>query len=80
MSPASQGNDGWSGTGQAWAIISTLIAGMLVIGAIGYGIDRLVGTKQHVFLGVGFVLGAGLGVYIVYLRYGRGDGGRGDPT
>ena len=75
MTPASRGNDGWSGMGEAWAIISTLIAGMLVIGAVGYLIDRLAGTK-HVFLGTGFVLGAGLGVYIVYLRYGkehRGD-------
>lgn len=65
--------------GQAWAVISTLIAGMLVIGGFGYLIDRLAGTK-HVFLGVGFVLGAGLGVYIVYLRYGGGDGGGGDPA
>jgi hypothetical protein len=32
-----------------------------------------VGT-QTVFTGIGFVLGAGVGVYIVYLRYGRGDG------
>jgi F0F1-type ATP synthase assembly protein I len=79
MPPASQGNDGWSGTGQAWAIISTLIAGMLVIGGVGSLIDRLVGDTEHVFLGAGFVVGAALGIYVVYLRYGRGDGGDG-PT
>jgi ATP synthase protein I len=58
--------------GVGWAITSTLIAGMLVIGALGYLVDALFGT-EHVFTGIGFVLGAALGVYAVYLRYGRGS-------
>jgi F0F1-type ATP synthase assembly protein I len=58
--------------GVGWAITSTLIAGMLVMGALGYLVDALFGT-EHVFTGIGFVLGAALGVYAVYLRYGRGS-------
>ena len=65
-------SDAWSGMGVGWAITSTLIAGMLVIGALGYVVDALFGT-EHVFTGIGFVLGAALGVYAVYLRYGRGS-------
>ena len=58
--------------GIGWAITSTLIAGMLVMGGLGYLVDGLVGTER-VFTGIGFVVGAALGVYAVYLRYGRGS-------
>lgn len=68
-----QRKDAWSGMGVGWAITSTLLGGMLAWGAVGYLADRLIGT-QHVFTAVGFVLGAAGGIYLVYLRYGRGDG------
>jgi F0F1-type ATP synthase assembly protein I len=55
-----------------------LIGGLITLGGLGYLIDRLVGT-QTIFTGIGFVLGGGAGVYIIYLRYGRGDGD-GDRT
>ena len=61
----------WSGMGVGWAIISTLIAGMLVLGGLGYLLDRVVGTRP-VLTAIRIVLGAGLGIYSVYLRYGRG--------
>jgi ATP synthase protein I len=64
-------NNAWSGMGTGWSITSTLIAGMLAWGAVGYLVDRLAGTHQ-VFEGIGIVLGGAGGVYIVYLRYGRG--------
>jgi ATP synthase protein I len=67
-----QRDDAWSGMGIGWAITSTLIAGMSVMGALGYLVDALFGTER-VFTGIGFVLGAALGVYTVYLRYGRGS-------
>jgi ATP synthase protein I len=60
----------WAGMGVGWAITSTLVAGMLVLGAPGYLLDRVFGT-EGVLTGVGIVLGAGVGIYIVYLRYGR---------
>lgn len=67
-------DDAWSGVGTGWAITSTLVAGILAWGGLGYLVDRLVGTSR-VFLAIGMVLGAAGGVYLVYLRYGRGDGG-----
>jgi F0F1-type ATP synthase assembly protein I len=63
---------GWEGIGTGWAITSTLIAGMLVFGFIGFVVDRLTGTNR-IFTGIGIIVGAALGVYHVYARYGRGD-------
>lgn len=67
-----QRGDAWSGMGIGWAITSTLIAGMLLMGGLGYLVDALFRTER-VFTGIGFVLGAALGVYAVYLRYGKGS-------
>jgi F0F1-type ATP synthase assembly protein I len=57
--------------GVGWAIVSTLVAGMLVLGGLGFLLDRIVGTDD-VITAIGLVLGAGFGIYIVHLRYGRG--------
>jgi F0F1-type ATP synthase assembly protein I len=55
---AGPGNENpWAGLGIGWAIIATLIAGMLVWGGLGYLLDRLVGTF-HVFMAIGTVVGA----------------------
>ena len=62
--------------GLGWTITATLVGGIFACGGIGYLVDRLVGT-EHVFTAIGFVLGAAGGIYAVYLRYGRGDGGDG---
>jgi ATP synthase protein I len=64
-------SDAWSGMGTGWAIISTLIAGMLVLGGLGFVLDRVFDTGSGL-TALGIVLGAGMGIYIVYLRYGRG--------
>ena len=64
-------SDAWSGMGTGWAITATLIAGMLVLGGLGYVLDRVLGTGAA-FTAVGIVVGAGFGIYIVYLRYGKG--------
>jgi ATP synthase protein I len=55
-----------------WAITTELIGAMVTLGGIGWLLDLLVGTDR-IFTAIGVVLGAGLGVYIVWLRYGRGD-------
>jgi ATP synthase protein I len=64
-------SEAWSGMGIGWAITSTLVAGMVTVGGLGYLLDRVLGTGT-VFTAIGFVLGAASGIYIVYLRYGRG--------
>ena len=73
MSGGPRRNNAWSGMGTGWAIISILLGGMLVWGAVGYLIDRLAGTSR-IFTGIGMLIGGAGGVYLVYLRYGRGDG------
>jgi ATP synthase protein I len=54
----------------AWGMVSTLVAGPLVWGAIGMLIDSLVGTTR-IFLPLGIVLGFVVSFYIVYVRFGR---------
>lgn len=61
--------------GTGLAIASTMLAGMLVWGGLGYLVDRLVWSSR-VFTAFGIILGAAAGGYIVYLRYGRSDRGR----
>ena len=63
----------WSGFGTGWAITTELLSAIAVWGGIGYLADRLVGTTR-VFLPVGLVLGAIGGIYLIYMRHGKGDG------
>lgn len=64
--------DGWQGVGTGWSVVSTLVSGLATLGGLGYLADRLFGTGT-LLTGIGFVLGAALGVYIVYLRFGKED-------
>jgi F0F1-type ATP synthase assembly protein I len=57
--------------GIGWAITSTLVGGIVTVGGLGYLLDRVLGTET-VFTAIGIVLGAVSGIYIVYLRWGRG--------
>jgi ATP synthase protein I len=72
MSKGPLRNDAWSRMGAGWGIASTLLAGILVCGGIGYLIDLLIGVGR-VFFAVGMVAGAIVGVYVVYVQYGRSD-------
>ena len=73
MSQGPRRNDAWSGMGTGWGIASTLLAGILVCGGLGYLIDLLIGAGR-VFFAVGMVAGGVVGVYLVYVQYGRRDG------
>jgi ATP synthase protein I len=68
----SRKSEAWSGMGIGWAITSTLIAGIALVGGLGYLLDRVLDT-EYVITAIGIVLGSGAGTYIVYLRYGRGE-------
>ena len=46
-------------------------------GGLGYLADRLLGIEPRILTAVGIVLGAGLAIYLVYLRFGKGEGNRG---
>ncbi len=57
----------WQGLGEAWTALSTIISGVVVWGAIGYGLDRLFGTRP-IFFVIGAVLGNFGAIYLVYKR------------
>lgn len=58
--------------GEAWSVIGTLFAGILVWGGIGFLLDVWLDLRW-LFLPVGMVIGVGASIYMVYLRYGRDD-------
>ena len=64
--PASSGR----GDEFVWSLVGTLVGGPLTWGAIGAGVDYLVGTTR-IFLPIGVVLGFITSVLVVYLRFGR---------
>jgi ATP synthase protein I len=57
---------GHEGESLVWGLISTLVGGPAVWGAIGYGVDRLLDTSA--FLPVGVVVGFVTSFYIVYVK------------
>ncbi len=65
--------DPWRGIGTAWAVMGTLLAGIVVWGGIGYVVDRLIGF-HWLFLPVGMLIGVSTSIYLVYVRYGRDHG------
>lgn len=68
----------WAGMGIGWAITATMVGGIALWGGLGYLADRLLGITPRILTAVGMVLGAGGAIYLVYLRYGKGNGSSGD--
>lgn len=65
--PKTNPQTGWSGMGQAWAILSELASAIIVWGGIGYGLDHLFHTGPVLFA-IGMVIGYGAGVFLIYRR------------
>ena len=57
---------GHEGESQVWGLISTLVGGPAVWGAIGYGVDQGLGTAA--LLPIGVVVGFVTSFYIVYVK------------
>lgn len=57
----------WNGMGEAWTYLSTLFSGIAVWGAIGYGLDKWLGTDPVLFV-IGALLGNFAGIYLIYIR------------
>lgn len=53
----------------AWSIPSYILSGMAVYGGLGWLLDQWWGTSA--LLPIGILVGLGLALYLVYLRYGR---------
>lgn len=60
---------GQGGADQGYRILSIMIAGLLAYGGLGWLLDRWLGTAW--FLPIGLILGVGLGVYYVVVKFGR---------
>lgn len=56
------------GAEMVWSIIGTLIAGVLAWGGIGWLLDRWLGTRYLV--AVGIVVGMAGAFYLIIKRYG----------
>jgi hypothetical protein len=57
------------GASAGWSILSCMIGGMALYGAIGWLIGRWTGIE--VLFPVGMLVGLGLAITMVILRYGR---------
>lgn len=53
--------------GDGWKMINQLLAGLVLYGGLGWVLDRWLGTRHWV--GIGIVAGALLGLVWVYLQY-----------
>jgi F0F1-type ATP synthase assembly protein I len=58
------------GADVVWSIIGTMIAGVLAWGGIGWLLDRWLGTRFLVAIGI--VLGMAGAFYLIIKRYGSG--------
>jgi len=57
-----------TGVNEGWAVMTTLIGGFVLWGAIGWALDRWFGT--HFLTPVGLIIGMALGIYAVVARHG----------
>ena len=57
---------------QGMRVLSYLISGVLLYGALGWLGDHFLGTRF--LLPMGIVLGAAFGIYTIIRRFGRGRG------
>jgi hypothetical protein len=58
------------GSDIVWSILGTLVAGVLAWGGIGWLLDRWLGTRFLVAVGV--LVGAAGAFYLIIRRYGSG--------
>lgn len=57
------------GSGDPWAAFGYLVAGVAVYGLIGWGLGRWLHAPY--LTPIGILVGAALGLYLVFARYGR---------
>lgn len=54
--------------GDPWHAFGYLVSGVLFYGVVGWALDRWLGTSFLVVIGI--LLGAGLGIYMTFARFG----------
>ena len=78
--PQAAGDRQPSGADVGWGITGTMLSGLIVWGGAGLALDRWLGTKFFVLVGV--LLGLGVAIYLVVMKYApppppAGKAGRG---
>jgi F0F1-type ATP synthase assembly protein I len=56
-----------SGADVGWGITGTMLSGIVVWGGVGLALDRWLGTRFFVLIGV--LLGLGVAIYLVVVKY-----------
>lgn len=56
----------------AWRSVSSLLAGILLYGGLGYFIGKFFG-HQEIFMAIGILVGIFLALYLTYTRVSRLD-------
>jgi F0F1-type ATP synthase assembly protein I len=56
-----------SGSDVGWGITGTLLSGIIVWGGAGLALDRWLGTRFLVL--VGLILGLGVAIYLIVMKY-----------
>lgn len=59
------------GVDQGWAVLSTMISGLVVFGGVGWLLDHWWDTR--LMTPTGLVIGMALGIYAVVMRFGRSE-------
>lgn len=70
--PGRDQGEAWRGANQAWDVIGLMLSGILVCGGLGWLLDRWL-VLGDVFLPVGMIAGAGVAIWLVYLKHGKTD-------
>jgi F0F1-type ATP synthase assembly protein I len=60
---------GMSGAETGWAVVGTLLAGIVVWGGLGWLVDQWLDTRA--FIAVGVILGVVAATYLVVVKYGK---------
>lgn len=63
------GPSGVSGAETGWAVVGTLLAGIIVWGGIGWLVDQWLDTRA--FIAVGVILGVVAATYLIVVRFGK---------
>jgi len=64
-------DNAWAGMAEGWKVTSYMVGGLAWAG-IGWAVDSLVGTFP-ILTTLGAVIGEAGAVYLLYLRYGKGN-------
>jgi hypothetical protein len=71
MAGGGGGSGPWAGWSMGFGISIYLLSAILLWGGLGFLVDGWLGNERKVFAAIGMVVGAGAGIYLIYLRYGR---------